>query len=382
MLAFAQIVSDPPNSLKVKPKLASDAPVYGNLQFMRSERSDSGILFAIDESKGTGKGYDTIYLDLDGNGDLSHVQGCVGAKEDEVGGALVFHSSATIPITRIAQSSSSKNSVAIDIVLLANDGKPVFAESVLRGCFVGEVDSSAGKIPFKLIDNGNMRYDAASSLLNPDNEQQGDSVAFDWGKNGAFDSPMMIDYSLSGAVNVGGKLYELRSDADGSKLEVRTYTGPTARLGVKLVKVGTVQKDDADVEIAGKNATYQTQLGAPPILVPAGIYRVDNMFLSAGKGRGDRWNMSYSQKKPLVLPQGKTLVIPVGGDLIMSIAPGSQQVVANAGSQVSVPFAFTTSLGGTVDRLQQFGAQEQTAPIVQIKNSAGKVVLSGKAEFG
>jgi len=57
--------------VKNYPAFVSQVPIFGSVRFgARSDETNSGRLFyfAVDESRGTGKGYDRLYFD--GNGDL------------------------------------------------------------------------------------------------------------------------------------------------------------------------------------------------------------------------------------------------------------------------------------------------------------------------
>ena len=56
------------SALKKEPKAVSSRLLYGELGRRQGER---GFLFRADESKGTGKGYDELILDLNQNGDLT-----------------------------------------------------------------------------------------------------------------------------------------------------------------------------------------------------------------------------------------------------------------------------------------------------------------------
>jgi len=69
----AECVADPESGVKY-PHFESTAPIYGKVAFDGSfDDSQSGITyhFAVDESKGPGKGYDRLYFDLNRNSDLT-----------------------------------------------------------------------------------------------------------------------------------------------------------------------------------------------------------------------------------------------------------------------------------------------------------------------
>jgi hypothetical protein len=64
----AQLHLARPEGVVKEPKAISAHPLYGQYT---SPPTTNGILFRLDESKGTGKGYDTLILDLNENGDLT-----------------------------------------------------------------------------------------------------------------------------------------------------------------------------------------------------------------------------------------------------------------------------------------------------------------------
>jgi len=66
--AVQMIVAAKPAALKNEPKAVSAHPLYGEFKY-RSDKTS--MLFRLDESQGTGKGYDTLILDLNRNGDLT-----------------------------------------------------------------------------------------------------------------------------------------------------------------------------------------------------------------------------------------------------------------------------------------------------------------------
>jgi hypothetical protein len=67
--------TDPAQGVKY-PKALSEKPLYGSLTCRPTPDASQCAVFAffLDESAGTGKGYDRLYFDFKGNGDLTNVQ--------------------------------------------------------------------------------------------------------------------------------------------------------------------------------------------------------------------------------------------------------------------------------------------------------------------
>src|ERR1019366_6679086 len=63
----------PFTQIKAYPAFASKKPIYGSIHLCQNrKRPDSGQItyYAVDESQGTGKGYDRLYFDANGDLDL------------------------------------------------------------------------------------------------------------------------------------------------------------------------------------------------------------------------------------------------------------------------------------------------------------------------
>jgi hypothetical protein len=68
-----QCEDKPSPKLKAYPTFASKKPIYGSIHFYQDRKQpNSGqiVYFAVDESQGTGKGYDRLYFDANGDLDL------------------------------------------------------------------------------------------------------------------------------------------------------------------------------------------------------------------------------------------------------------------------------------------------------------------------
>jgi len=66
---FVEISPQPPEQLVDEPQYSSEHPLYGSFQLADSD--DNTYTIVIDESKGTGSRYDTIYIDANNNEDLT-----------------------------------------------------------------------------------------------------------------------------------------------------------------------------------------------------------------------------------------------------------------------------------------------------------------------
>lgn len=394
-----------PSEIKSKPSLASAHPIWGNLSFPRSfrtgmqvvivEKSDDIIMyFVLDESQGTGTGYDTIYVDTNMDTDFSRAQKTMGIRRTGVGVDTIFSSAVTVPVNRVFPSSGNSNLMKLDLYFQGSTGtggKPEVGVAETRGCFVGEVESNQGKIPFRLIPlNADMRYDGISELLTPGAETVQSVVLFDTDRSGRY--PLWLDddrvFCLSSISNIAGQLYSLKSDRMGSKLEINSYSGPVSSLSVHLVPIGRVQEAVSIVNLAGRSAIYRAALGGRPIIVPAGQYRVINSTLRFPMNTERVWSLDYEENKRFTLEEGNRGFLSIGGDLNLCVASGRREIVLkgpvhNFSIPSLVPVEITTSTLGHVngsplfvDRNSDVGGGEIA---YFLKDNKGKLVPLDKA---
>ena len=72
---YAECKSEANKEVKAYPKLKSERPLYGTVKFdpkLSDPKSGMDFYFALDESGGTGKGYDRLYFDLNRDLDLTN----------------------------------------------------------------------------------------------------------------------------------------------------------------------------------------------------------------------------------------------------------------------------------------------------------------------
>ena len=66
--SYGQLTLAKPNKLKKEPKAVSRHPLYGEC---RDTSTGAALVYRLDESKGDGKGYDQLIVDMNQNGDLT-----------------------------------------------------------------------------------------------------------------------------------------------------------------------------------------------------------------------------------------------------------------------------------------------------------------------
>lgn len=384
-------VSSRPSGMKGAQRLKSRKPIFGLIKFpthvakqifSSSYSTDNvparcTIMFAIDESKGTGKGYDTLYVDAGGSHDLMKASKSVGVPEKWNKDSLLFRSAASIPQSRVFPFSKSNNLGRLSVAINLMNKHFFMGSCIIEGGWVGEIKTSNGNVPFLLVDTmQGSRYDQASSFATPGSEEIRDMVAFDWQNSGKFDeNDNSAMFCLNGTSNIAGKLYSLQSDADGSKLVVEDYTGPTSRITVDYVKMGSVESIENKVPILGKSSFYLLKVNDAEITVPEGDYRI-GMAQLYSMGESSSQCIEYYQKQTAAAKSGETLHLKIGGDSSLVIEPKGPAMLFRAGKQFGASFEVKTSTGGYVSSFS-----DSSQPTLTMRDAAGKSVFSKTFEY-
>ncbi|MHC4457109.1 MAG: hypothetical protein ACYS0I_08450 [Planctomycetota bacterium] len=242
--------------VKAYPGFKSDKPLYGSVKFgVESGQEDSGILyhFAVDESAGTGKGYDRFYFDINLDLDLTNDLP-LSSQQQPPDGAVLGYSLGYSWI---------KRQVCFDYLYVNFDfgpsrKRPLEIMPRLAISYTGYPLMSfvATKVRKGKIKIANQRYDVF--------------LGHDYLIGGLFDQPstalhlipkddsnrqhrFMGADRLRAMHNIGGKLYRFSATPAGDKLIVREYDG---QLG--MFEVGPGGRDIQEMTVRGSLQSKNT----------------------------------------------------------------------------------------------------------------------------
>jgi len=286
------------------PDFESDKPLYGSVGFsgrFAGSVPPSGMYYlAIDESAGTGTGYDRLYFDCDGDGDLSDEKPLKSLK-DPPRAALRQYSSTELQVcfesfeVTFDYGSAGKHAVEIMARLMAHDRSPrltVFATKVRRG----EVEISDAKYE-ALLGYGysvGMPFDRPGTVFHliPKSDSQ--------------DPPRWLGANqLNSMHGIGGECYRFATTPLGDKLFARPYKGQFGTFEVstggrdvqKVTVQGSLRCEDTAVAVAA-----ELERGRPePIKscrLPEGDYLPAYLTIELGNVRIDVSNNYHSDGRP------------------------------------------------------------------------------------
>lgn len=210
------------------PIFASAAPLYGMVRVDReigNPYSGTPYPFAIDESSGTGTGYDRLYVDLDGNGDLSDETPILPLTPLPEGG--LFSREWTSPPVWFNY-----------VTFSSTDDEETYSVEALPRLSV--LESNTVTLSFMatekrrgLIDLGQRRYAITlvnNSLLSTRWDRPGIIASLE-GRSGLADVPNWSGANQLMAMHkLGGTWWRLSATAQGDRLIVEPYHGPFGTL--------------------------------------------------------------------------------------------------------------------------------------------------------
>lgn len=160
------------------------------------------------------------------------------------------------------------------------------------GAMIGTLESKAGPIPVKVIDqNGNGRF----------NDVGQDAMIVGSGNDATY---------LSQTVVLGNELRQFSISADGEKMKTESFAGKTAKLDLTtsfdakaVLLAAIVQSKD------GKNS-FNVASAKGAVTVPAGTYEIVSGTVGLGK---QRVGVRQGRMKPIVLAENAIQSIDWGG---------------------------------------------------------------------
>lgn len=227
--SYAHCESSPAAAVKDYPKLSSDNPLYGLLYVDRPGKdgtpADSGLYFVIDESGGPGKGYDRLYLDLDGDLDLAEEKplspGKKPARDRGPSVQEIFFETAALDLGKDPEGTTS---IEVLPKLRRYEGRPPYVSFLQARVKKGEVTIGGRKYQAVLGHPHTLsaRFNTPDTGLFLIGEGVGNYGW--WGRD-----------TLKAVRKVGDALYGFTASPSGDELTISPYTGD---LGVFRVASG------------------------------------------------------------------------------------------------------------------------------------------------
>lgn len=296
--------------VKAYPRFESRAPIYGLVQFgMRADDTNSGaaFYFALDESRGTGKGYDRLYFDLNRDLDLRDdpaVARLQNPPESAKQGLRMSGTKETVvfDFLKLNLAPDSGGGVPVEIMprlTLAGDSKSTYKWM----CFVrtrireGEITVGGERFHVTLgndyVISGSLDSPGTALILAPSGGTG--SGAFDW-----WDGDRLMAMH-----RIRGVYYSFSTTPTGDELRVRPYRGDLGTFeigaGNRTIKdlsvTGSLQARDRAVPVGGEVENGRPKT-APRCQLPTGDYLPTFLTVQFGRLRVELSQNYHSDGKP------------------------------------------------------------------------------------
>jgi hypothetical protein len=405
-----------PGKIKKEPQAVSSRPLYGEC---RNLPSGPAFVFRLDESKGTGKGYDRLIVDMNQDGDLT--DDAVVEAVSLPGQPQVINPSMEVAFFGPIQAPADK---------LIAGGRPVYyanlnlynrhiLQSAIadRGLFLGRLQFKAGWYVDTTVQMSGVKckvgvFDGDSNLRLGDAWQpqtyrmagradswffqSGDSFLMDANGSGKFEAdPFGSDFCPFGPVLYFGPTpYQASLNADNTALRIEPWKGDLAEVELqpqgKQVHSLTLTRERPN----GSWELIQPGVAQGKILVPPGNYRLyECTLLGTGARARDHLKLSANDqtlKKPFTFAAGKPNTLACGAPLELRVT--AQKTGLNPLVSISdgdaVALSINSSVVGAEGEVyssflkgERFDARPPR-PTFSVLDAEGNRLAGGNLEYG
>jgi hypothetical protein len=356
----------PPTTLRRQPHYRSSKPIYGAVSLGTGE--DTTFVLVLDESRGTGRGYDLLYADTNHNRDLT---------DDRPVRATYRHNTATFgPLPLLIEVDGRKQ--LYHAMLEGQEGGPVpayFLKSL--GYYVGTARFGAKRYPVALVDfNANGLYGDPFRDFGPDPSKAGDMLLVDTDGDGRFEQAGVIPKETlwcGRRIVVDGRFYQLAIGQDGSALHVTPAPVKLAAIGSDYPRFGLIlANDDGVLPIESQNGQARVPVGNYRVLVWSIERRTES---GKWEVQGGAWGTEAGAPE---------LTVAEGGSASFKLAaPLRAKVTAARTSPRDIDFqlSLTTASGENIGNVAVDGRQPPE-PTLRLLDDQGNEVANLRFHYG
>lgn len=332
--------------LKGMPKFKSASPIFGRIVPEKAyENSFKETFFALDASEGSDRGYDTLYLDKNGNGDLRDDGVSVNTSKNPAV-QLQFVDIDLIEVKDAQSNTLSPNKYALDVGFYLHAREVQVGLAMMKGYWEGVISTERGDITFEVVDNNlNGKFNDTICIDDKENMRP-DFVVLDLSKIYGRSEHVRC---VPGITVVDGKLYVLAPSPSGDTLEFYPYEGPTGEVKIEPGRIGNCEIAGSEsVYIAGEPGIFDFKDYRSTFTLPAGKYNFVRTFVLPVDRQQKNGSIIYQRKKDFVLKKGRSEKIAIKGNVTLKIAPDSEQLVLERGKPLTIETRFYISPDGEV----------------------------------
>jgi len=354
-------------------KWASNRPLYLSLHLGDADATIPGV---VDESGGSGSGYDLVCVDTDGDGDLSD-ETALRPSCEKTGRTTSLRTDPVRVVVTYADGERRRLGVRIAVSGFRdqNLGKTAWsAQCHVAEFLVGSVDIGKRRnVKIAVLDRsfGERKMNACF------NDHGVDRLRIDLDGNGTL-NPENEDFPVSKVISVDGRLWELETTAAASRIAVRPCTLPVGRVRLSVKTLGEAPVNGrADLVSAEGYAFTYCLPEKRGMVVPEGKYRVDRATLSMADAEQRTWVAALSLTNAVGVERGRESTVQMG--LPFGVEPATEGEFRLGDSACITAHLF----GAAGEEYANVAPRRmRMKPKVRIEDAVEIVVAEGTMEYG
>ena len=370
-----------------EPKYASSNPAYFALKLGPKQAASTIVL---DESGGTGTGYDRLYADANGNGSLSDDEPVRGTVRRQSRYDSGLFGAATI-LVDYGERKAPWRFAAYYVTDKSAGGRGTQLSVRAVGYYEGEVSANGKTLKVAVVDADtsgcfNDAVDLAKAVVAPDGRffVWSDRVLVDLNGDGRFDHRGAESLACAKYLPLDGAYYKLSVAAGGQSLALtpaEVPMGSLAREGGGEFSLGLLSPECGVLAVKSQGGR---------VALPAGTYKLTRCSVRLKSEGGAVWGASGTGTA-----SGKTIEVAAGKPTIAKFGPpllvGATVRVLPEGTLEAVKPGSTLRLGLKVSGQRgelykasalYAGGRRPPAPTVRVVGKDGTLVASGSFRYG
>jgi hypothetical protein len=363
------------------PSFSSQQPLYVTVPL---GGEDGGALVALDESGGTGTGYDRLYADADRDGQLAGEAAVSGRLRRA--GAFLSVDFEEVELPAAYAGVPARQLVRVRLHGYRLDGGEWCFSYALAECRVGEIATPRGPVQVVLADTA-MRaaYDRRCAYRSavPTGDGAGPQVWLSPDPAAPGVPGGVRRLSLGAAQLIGGQLYSFEPSAAGDVLVVRRYDGAAGRARVGGANAHRKALPVTEITLLGSAGRYEldgcTDQAPTEQPLPQGEYYAITEVRQEDR-EGGEWIFRFRSRDPFQLAAAAEVQLAVGGPLRAAIAPGVAHLAVRRGEELPLKLLFLTEADHELFGFDRPPPGSPSASIV-IRSRAGTVVARSGSGF-
>ncbi|MBN2181048.1 MAG: hypothetical protein JW715_03980 [Sedimentisphaerales bacterium] len=359
-------LDEPGETLLEQPDYKSDKLYYYAAKYGDAE--DNIYTIVLDESQGTGKGYDTVYVDADNDNRID--------PDAEKFSLTMSTTRNDIPLRmKLMVSAGGKkipyyfNFTAFPYTDENNPVEKIHANARNSSIFTGQAYLNGKKYKIGIADlNSNGLFnDVEQGLF------KGDRFLVDFNNDGLFQDPLDVrqeSFSYGRYTKIAENWFTIEADPSGTSIEI----SPASPDIVKVQAPKNVSTMDLHSAVQSQRLSF-SDCKAEAV---TGDYRLAAMKLSMPDSQSRIWtaNGSFRENQPEIsLKMGEEKVLPEMLPFTVSIEPSGKAPF----EEVTFTLKITTSIGGTFRTPR---AKQRPDGGFEIHDAEGKIIASETFKYG